>query len=235
MEKYSYEKAIKKLRAETSAAIIRKKVKTLLRRADRVIDCYGLEVGPKASATVLLMKYVALHLARIPQLAKGPNDFLAYTVRCLLESSIWCEAIRKDQAVAEKLFDDVFIEERELNGHITPEEMGIIADFKGKLAPPAAKQLMKLGIDPVKVVENLQRHVIASDGRRTRIEKRTTKPREPHIFKTCSKFLHPSAWILANLDRTLRDDAYRRVFLSDALAYAEESIADCEIAMSDQL
>ena len=228
MNQHWYKEAVAALRKQTTLAVIRKRRSALKLRADAVKKSKrkSSEDDVQAAASVLLMEFVVLQLSRLANFVRGPNDLLAYTVRNLIECSIWCESITNNREAAEKFWEDVFIEQRELLDGLAPDALAMYEDFSD--TSDRSGQLKQLGIDPQKLAKSLHNMVMATEGRRTAIKKRKQKAGELQLFRSCSKYLHPSAWLLSELTERLSDDTSRRVLLDDALRYAEECIKPCE-------
>jgi hypothetical protein len=180
----------------------------------------------------MLVGYVVLQLSRLEVFIKGPNDLLAYTTRNLIECSIWCELIKTGEAAAEKFLDDALIDQRELIVDMDAEMMDALQDVSD-IAPSIKDQLEHARVDPEELVTVLYNRILVVEGSRQKLQRRERRKHEAHLFKLCSKFIHPSAWFIGGFKKMLSDDIYRRMFLFDALEYAEECMAKCESYLTD--
>jgi hypothetical protein len=169
MKQHWYKQAAAALRKRTTLVAVRKRRSALRLRANEVKRSRrkSAEENPQAAAIVLLMDFVVLQLSRIGQFVRGPNDLLAYTVRNLIECSIWCEAITSSQEAAEKFWDDTLIEERELIDGLGAEALAMYQDFSD--ITERSGQLKKHGIDPQKAAKGLHSIVMAAEGLTTRL------------------------------------------------------------------
>jgi hypothetical protein len=218
------------LKKHTTLVSIRQRNKELNLRAQKVIRRKerARQDDAHASIIVMLMDYVLLQSSRLNQFIRGPNDLIAYTTRNLLECAIWCEFIKTGEAAVEQFYDDVFIEERELTESGGSEGMNMfddVSDLTERLSG-----LEHYGLDPEKVIRALQNRILTAEGRRTTLKKREHRKFERHKFMVCSKYIHPSAWLLHQLNDVLTDDTMRRILLDYGLEYAEECVKECETA-----
>lgn len=224
------DKILETMKRRTTLTAIRKRSSALRRRARAVITKnrnLARKYNATTSATIELMRYVLLQLSRLHNFAHASNDILALFARGSIECLLWCEMLASDESAGERYFDNFFIEEREIleasPHHIRNDSI----DWQA--SSDDLKPFKGAGIDPRQLIIGLERFILdAGVGKRERLSKQGQDALMRQVFRVCSKFIHPSPWLLNNLEQALANEADRCVFIDAAIVYFEQSIEHFE-------
>lgn len=158
---------------------------------------------PETQAGIRLIQYLDVQLVRLDSCAAGPNDMLALVVRNLLETLIWANFVMRGATEATQFLSEPAIDLKE------------IAKLSRSLQSTNSSE--DLG-SSVAAIEELFLRV---PGQRIRLMRNSHV--EDMIFKVCSKYIHPSSWLLNGLHR-LENAPHRKLFCELALNYAHNII-----------
>jgi hypothetical protein len=157
-----------------------------------------------------LCAYLDLQLQRLMDWDSGPVDGLAWVTRSLMELVFWIEYILHDPQHLDRFLDERLIDLSEL--------------VKKALAAFEHEASQLLDDTPEGLAE-----LLAVKGRRVESGKRTEL--DSYTFKVCSKYIHPSSWLLLDLPAQLESERHRRLFRMMSLRYAASSAALLTLAM----
>ena len=146
-----------------------------------------------------LRSYLDLQLERLHEWAEGPVDLLAMITRSLLELLFWVEYVLENKQNAERFLDEKRIDLAEL-------VKKAIAAFEleaGEIFNESPEGLAAL---------------LAVKGKRIDGSKRGAL--DAYTFKLCSKYIHPSSWLLIDLESRLNSEMNRKLFWMMSLRYA---------------
>jgi hypothetical protein len=146
-----------------------------------------------------LRSYLDLQLERLHDWAEGPVDLLAVVTRSLLELLFWVEYVLEDKQNAERFLEEHRIDLAEL-------VKKAIAAFEAE-----AKEIFDESPEGLAAL-------LAVKGRRVDGAKRGAL--DAYTFKLCSKYIHPSSWLLVDLDSRLNSEMNRKLFWMMSLRYA---------------
>jgi hypothetical protein len=146
-----------------------------------------------------LRSYLDLQLERLHEWAEGPVDLLALVTRSLLELLFWVEYVLEAQQNAERFFEEQRIDLAEL-------VKKAISAFEAE-----AKEMFD------ETPEGLA-ELLALKGKRVDGSKREAL--DAYTFKLCSKYIHPSSWLLVELENRLNSEMNRKLFWMMSLRYA---------------
>lgn len=140
-------------------------------------------------ARVRILKFVDLQLSRAVCWVEDDADLMAGVVRNLIELKFWAHFISESPEKATRFLSEVTIDARELYERLE------------KLVPPDTYQLA------IPVVGGKREAVVPSDAQ------------ESLLWKMCSKLVHPSSWVINNLEGTIRNAFQRQVLATYVLYY----------------
>jgi hypothetical protein len=160
-----------------------------------------------------LRKYLDLQLERLYDWAEGPVDLLALVTRSLLELLFWTEFVLEANQNAQRFFEEQRIDLSELV----------------RKAVSAFEAETKAMFD--ETPEGLSA-LLAVKGKRVENSKRNDL--DAYTFKLCSKYIHPSSWLLMDLKDRLNSDMNRKLFWMMSLRYAASISALLELAPSPE-
>lgn len=146
-----------------------------------------------------LRSYLDLQLERLHDWAEGPVDLLAMVTRSLMELLFWVEYVLESKQNAERFFEEQRIDLAEL-------VRKAIAAFEAE-----AKEMFD------ETPEGLAA-LLAIKGKRVDSSKRGEL--DAYTFKLCSKYIHPSSWLLVDMDDRLNSEMSRKLFWMMSLRYA---------------
>ena len=139
-------------------------------------------------ARVRILKYLDLQLSRAVRWIEEDADLIAGVMRSLIELKFWAHFISASSEKATQFLNETSIDARELYEHLE------------KLVPPDTYQLEMLLIEGKRVT-------VAPSG-----------AQESLIWKMCSKLIHPSSWVINDLEGTIHN-AYQRQVLATYVVY----------------
>jgi hypothetical protein len=157
---------------------------------------------PETQAGMRLTQYLDVQLVRLDSCAAGPNDLLALVVRNLLETLIWANFVRRGAVEATQFLSERAIDLKE------------IAKLSRSLQSNSSEDLER--------VAAIEEVFLKVPGRRLQLKRNSQV--EEVIFKLCSKYIHPSSWLLNGLHRLADDTPHRKLFCELALNYAHNII-----------
>jgi hypothetical protein len=166
------------------------------------------------SAKQKLCFYLDLQLERLHDWAEGPVDLLAMVTRSLLELLFWTEYVLETRQNAER-----FLAEQRID----------LAELMKKAVLAFEAESNEMFSETPEGFADL----LALKGRRVDGSKRGAL--DAYTFKLCSKYIHPSAWLLAKLDKHLNSEMNRRLFWMMSLRYASNISALLVLGSSDNL
>lgn len=146
-----------------------------------------------------LRSYLDLQLERLHDWAEGPVDLLAVVTRSLLELLFWVEYVLESKQNAERFLDEQRIDLAEL-------VKKAIAAFEAE-----AKEMFNESPEGLAAL-------LAIKGKRIDGSKRGAL--DAYTFKLCSKYIHPSSWLLIDLEIRLNSEMNRKLFWMMSLRYA---------------
>ena len=146
-----------------------------------------------------LHSYLDLQLERLHEWAEGPVDLLALVTRSLLELLFWAEYVLAAEQNAKR-----FVEEQRID--LAELVKKAISAFEAE-----AKEMFD------ETPEGLA-ELLAIKGKRVDGSKRGAL--DAYTFKLCSKYIHPSSWLLVGLGDRLSSEMNRRLFWMMSLRYA---------------
>ena len=139
-------------------------------------------------ARVRILKYLDLQLSRAVRWIEEDADLIAGVMRSLIELKFWAHFISASSEKATQFLNETSIDARELYEHLE------------KLVPPDTYQLETPLIEGKRVT-------VAPSG-----------AQESLIWKMCSKLIHPSSWVINDLEGTIHN-AYQRQVLATYIVY----------------
>ena len=139
-------------------------------------------------ARVRILKYLDLQLSRAVRWIEEDADLIAGVMRSLIELKFWAHFISASSEKATQFLNETSIDARELYEHLE------------KLVPPDTYQL------EMPLIEG-KRVTVAPSG-----------AQESLIWKMCSKLIHPSSWVINDLEGTIHN-AYQRQVLATYVVY----------------
>jgi hypothetical protein len=140
-------------------------------------------------ARVRILRYLDLQLSRAVRWIEDEADLMAGIMRSLIELKFWARFISESPEKATQFLHEASIDARELFERLE------------KLVPPDTYQLE---MPPTQA----KRVVVAPSG-----------AQESFIWKMCSKLIHPSSWVINDLDGTVRNADQRQVLATYVLYY----------------
>jgi hypothetical protein len=140
-------------------------------------------------ARVRILKYLDLQLARAVGWVEEDADLMAGVMRSLIELKFWAHFISESSEKATQFLNEASIDARELYERLE------------KCVVPDAYQL------EMPLIEG-KRVIVAPSG-----------VRESLIWKICSKLIHPTSWVINNLDGTVHDTYQRQVLATYVVYY----------------
>lgn len=175
------------------------------------------QISDMAPAGELVRKqlgsYLDLQLGRLHDWAEGPVDLLALVTRSLLELLFWVEYVLAARQNAERFFEEKRIDLAEL-------VRKAISAFEAE-----AKDVFD------ETPEGLA-NLLAIKGKRIDGSKRGDL--DAYTFKLCSKYIHPSSWLLTDMENLLDSEMNRKLFWMMSLRYAA-SITTLLVLAPDQI
>jgi hypothetical protein len=132
-------------------------------------------------ARVRILKYLDLQLSRAVRWIEEDADLIAGVMRSLIELKFWAHFISASSENATQFLNEASIDARELYERLE------------KLAPPDTYQLET---PPVQ-------------GKRVTVEPSGAK--ESLLWKMCSKLIHPSSWVINDLEGTVHNSHQRQI------------------------
>lgn len=150
-----------------------------------------------------LRSYLDLQLERLHAWAEGPVDLLALVTRSLLELLFWTEYVLGAKQNAECFFAESRIDIAELVrkaiSAFEAEAKEMFDETPGGLAA-----------------------LLATKGKRVDGSKRGAL--DAYTFKLCSKYIHPSSWLLMELENRLKSEMNRKLLWMMSLRYTADVI-----------
>ena len=146
-----------------------------------------------------LRAYLDLQLERLHDWAEGPVDLLAVVTRSLLELLFWVEYVLESKQNAERFLEEHRIDLAEL-------VKKAISAFEAE-----AKEMFNESPEGLAAL-------LAIKGKRIDGSKRGAL--DAYTFKLCSKYIHPSSWLLIDLKGRLNSEMNRKLFWMMSLRYA---------------
>jgi hypothetical protein len=167
--------------------------------------------GPKASANIHLLSYLSVQLQRGLRWLKDDLDLLAGVVRSVSELAIWAKFVNESDENANRFLQEHAVDMKELMGYSS-----------AAVRAPQTETLPFI------------EEYLASLPKRVAL-KRSTEI-DDYVFKLCSKYVHPSAWLLTNLGK-IRGFTMDRITLRLYLVtYAAKVITETQLVTdSDHL
>jgi hypothetical protein len=132
-------------------------------------------------ARVRILKYLDIQLSRAVGWIEEDADLMAGVMRGLIELKFWARFISSSPEKASRFLNESSIDARELYERLE------------KLVPPDTYQLETPLIQ----------------GRRVTVE--PSGASESLIWKMCSKLIHPSSWVINDLEGTIHNSYQRQV------------------------
>ncbi len=133
-------------------------------------------------ARVRILKYLDIQLCRAVRWIEEDADLMAGVMRSLIELKFWANFVSESPAKATQFLSEATIDAREL------------FDRLEKMVPPDTYKL----------------ETIPPQGKRVNVE--PSGARESLLWKMCSKLIHPSSWVINDLERTIHNPDQRKVF-----------------------
>jgi hypothetical protein len=146
-----------------------------------------------------LRSYLDVQLERLHDWAEGPVDLLALVTRSLLELLFWVEYVLENKQNAER-----FLEEHRID-----------------LAELVKKAISAFEVEAKEMFDESPEGLaalLAVKGKRIDGSKRGAL--DAYTFKLCSKYIHPSSWLLIDLEGRLNSEMNRKLFWMMSLRYA---------------
>jgi hypothetical protein len=137
--------------------------------------------SPQQIARVRILNYLDLQLARSLRWIGDDADLIAGVLRGLIELRFWARFISKSSEQATQFLNEASIDARELYQRLET------------LVPCDTHQLEA----PI------------TQGKRVRVE--TTGAQEALVWQICSKLIHPSSWVINDLEGTIRNAQQRQM------------------------
>lgn len=161
------------------------------------------ESVPETQAGIRLIRYLDFQLVRLDACAAGPNDLLALVVRNLLETLAWAKFVMSGPTEATRFLSEYAIDLKE------------IAKLSRVLRSTSSEH-------PERSVAAIEEVFLRVPGQRLQLKRHGNV--EEVIFKLCSKYIHPSSWLLGRLQRLDENSPHRKLFCELALNYAHNII-----------
>jgi hypothetical protein len=139
-----------------------------------------------------LRLYLDLQLQRPHDWAEGPVDLLALVTRDLLEFLFWVEYVVETEENAKRFLEEQRIDLAEL-------VKKAVSAFEAEAGEMFDESLGEKG------------KRISATGR---------SALDAYTFKLCSKYIHPSSWLLMDLESRLNSEMNRKLFWMMSLRYA---------------
>jgi hypothetical protein len=139
-------------------------------------------------ARVRILKYLDLQLSRAVRWIEDESDLMASVMRSLIELKFWAHFISESSENATRFLHEASVDARELFERLE------------KLVPPDTYQLE---MPPIQ-------------GRRLAVAPSGTQ--ESLIWKICSKLIHPTSWVINDLEGTVHN-AFQRQVLATYVVY----------------
>jgi hypothetical protein len=139
-------------------------------------------------ARVRILKYLDIQLSRAVRWSEEGADLMAGVLRNLIELKFWAHFTSESSEKATQFLNEASIDARELYERLE------------KLVPPDTYQLEMPPIQGDRVT-------VAPSG-----------AKESLIWKMCSKLIHPSSWVINDLDGTIHN-AFQRQVLAIYVVY----------------
>ena len=139
-------------------------------------------------ARVRILRYLDLQLSRAIRWIEEDADLMASVMRSLIELRFWAHFISANSEKATQFLNEASIDARELYERME------------KLAPPDTYQL----------------ETPLTEGKRVTVAPSGAK--ESLLWKLSSKLIHPSSWVINNLEGTVHN-AYQRQVLAIYIVY----------------
>jgi hypothetical protein len=162
--------------------------------------------APDVRAKCVILRYLEIQLRRADGWLGGPTDLLAYITRSLLDLSFWSKYISENIENANRFLNEREVDLCELND-------------RASFAYEGEEQTI-----PTFVLEN-----IISLPRRIRICR--DKREDEYVFKLCSKYLHPSSWLLQDTSRLDRITLDRLLLRGYLVLYATRIMSDVDLQL----
>lgn len=160
---------------------------------------YAEVTSTEAMVRQHLGDYLNLQLERLHDWAEAPLDLLAWVTRSLMELLFWTEYTLETEQNAKRFFEEQRIDLAEL-------VRKAISAFETE-----AEEMFD------KTPEGLA-DLLDVKGKRVDGTKRGAL--DAYTFKLCSKYMHPSSWLLVDLDNRLNSETNRKLFWMMSLRYA---------------
>lgn len=138
---------------------------------------------------VRVLKYLDIQLSRAVRWVDEDADLMAGVLRNLIELKFWAKFVSESPAKATQFLCEASIDARELFDRLT------------KMAPPDTYQL----VTP------------PPQGKRVNVE--PSGEQESLLWKMTSKLIHPSSWVINDLENTIHSAHQRKVFALYVLYY----------------
>ena len=132
-------------------------------------------------ARVRILKYLDLQLSRAVRWIEEDADLMAGVMRSLIELKFWAHFISASSEKATQFLNEASLDARELYERLE------------KLVPP---DTYLFALPPIQG----KRVTVAPSG-----------AQESLIWKMCSKLIHPTSWVINNLEGTIHNDCQRQV------------------------
>jgi hypothetical protein len=146
-----------------------------------------------------LSSYLDLILERLHDWAGGPVDLLALVTRDLLELVFWVEYVLETEENAKR-----FLEEQRIDlAELVKKAVSAFEAEAGGMFDESPAGLSEL---------------LAEKGKRISATGRSAL--DAYTFKLCSKYIHPSSWLLMDLKSRLNSEMNRKLFWMMSLRYA---------------
>lgn len=146
-----------------------------------------------------LGSYFDLQMERLYDWAEGPVDLLALVTRSLLELLFWVEYVLTAKQNAERFFEESRID---------------LAELVRKAISAFEAEANNIFDETPEGLASL----LAINGKRVDGSKRGDL--DAYTFKLCSKYIHPSSWLLTDLENRLNSAMNRKLFWMMSLRYA---------------
>jgi hypothetical protein len=133
-------------------------------------------------ARVRILKYLDIQLSRAVRWVEEDSDLMAGVMRSLIELKFWAEFVLESPEKATQFLSEATIDARELFDRL--EKMVPPETYKLETLPPQAK---RVNVEPSGAQESL-------------------------LWKMSSKLIHPSSWVINDLENTIHSPDQRKVF-----------------------
>jgi hypothetical protein len=144
-----------------------------------------------------LVIYMTTLWERLREWERLPCDLLAWTTRNLMEVHFWTQFIIGSRDSAASFLREREIDQREL--------------WKLYLNTKEPEDFHDVSLCAIKVLAE------SISGKRVHV-----KNEDDFLFKKCSKYIHPSAWLIADCERRMNDRFARYQFVAFSLHYLSE-------------